>query len=246
MMIFPGGEVHTSLSTPSYPEGNPRTIKAVLRNSNDIMELLLRTNILSMYDLHLKMHYVPYARQDRVCNEGEPLSIKVFADLINSQGYKSVEILDPHSDVTPALIDRVRVIPRSLWINRIVGKFSHVICPDAGARKKALKDEDVFKAPIIYCDKVRNTVTGELSGFEVYADKIEGDVIIVDDICDGGGTFCGIAKILKEKGANSVSLAVSHGIFSKGLDVFDGLIDAVYTTDSWCNITHNKLKVFKL
>jgi ribose-phosphate pyrophosphokinase len=54
---------------------------------------------------------------------------------------------------------------------------------------------------------------------------------IVDDICDGGGTFAGTAKVLREKGAGKVNLIVSHGIFSRG-PVIES-IDTIYTTDSY-------------
>lgn len=54
---------------------------------------------------------------------------------------------------------------------------------------------------------------------------------IVDDICDGGGTFIGTAAMLKSKGAAKVVLIVSHGIFSKG-ERLEG-IDEIFSTDSF-------------
>ena len=59
--------------------------------------------------------------------------------------------------------------------------------------------------------------TGEINGFGVYADDLGGkDGVIVDDLCDGGGTFNGLAKKLKEKNVGKLYLIVSHGIFSNG------------------------------
>ena len=55
---------------------------------------------------------------------------------------------------------------------------------------------------------------------------------IVDDICDGGRTFIEIAKYLKEADSidsSRIHLMVTHGFFTKGLGVFDGLIDHIYT-----------------
>jgi ribose-phosphate pyrophosphokinase len=57
--------------------------------------------------------------------------------------------------------------------------------------------------------------------------------VITDDICDGGMTFIHVAQRLKALSAERVVLFVTHGIFSKGLGVFDGLIDHFYTTDSF-------------
>lgn len=108
-MIFPGGEVHTSIKTSNisvqrHIDDVYLTVK--LKSSNDIMELLLLTDAYRrgyIDDIYLEMQYIPYARQDRVCNRGEALSIKVFADLINAQNYASVIVHDPHSDTVAAI-----------------------------------------------------------------------------------------------------------------------------------------------
>ena len=80
-------------------------------------------------------------RQDRL-EAGYAFTLKMYADLINAQGYDTVSILDPHSAATPALIDRVVIIPhnwmvRSFLLNRPEGSPHPVglICPDAGAEK---------------------------------------------------------------------------------------------------------------
>jgi len=60
--------------------------------------------------------------------------------------------------------------------------------------------------------------------------------IIVDDICDGGGTFNLLAEeFFKDPASEGAELAlfVSHGIFSKGLNAIDKRITSIYTTDSW-------------
>jgi ribose-phosphate pyrophosphokinase len=66
-----------------------------------------------------------------------------------------------------------------------------------------------------------------------------GRYIIVDDICDGGGTFNLLAHEFKadpQAGASKLELFVSHGIFSKGLSGIDPVIERVTTTDSWCRL----------
>jgi ribose-phosphate pyrophosphokinase len=80
--------------------------------------------------------------------------------------------------------------------------------------------------------KERDLRTGALTNFKTTSDNLEGKTcFIVDDICDGGGTFVGTAKMLKEKGAAKVVLIVSHGIFSKGSTIAE--VDEIYTTDSF-------------
>jgi ribose-phosphate pyrophosphokinase len=93
--------------------------------------------------------------------------------------------------------------------------------------------------------KKRDLKTGELTGFDFYGEVRGKDLLIVDDICDGGGTFIGLAGKLRYEGAKSISLYVSHGIFSRGIEIlFDCGIEMVYTTDS-CNHEqkHERLQV---
>ena len=90
---------------------------------------------------------------------------------------------------------------------------------------------------MVECSKSRDVKTGKLSGFKVYTDDLQGrDCIIIDDICDGGGTFMGLATALKQKNVGKLYLAVSHGIFSKGFDDLAQYFDAIFTTDSFRTI----------
>lgn len=224
---FPGGEMHVRIN--EFPKTEPIIVRANLKTSDDIMTLLLLTDALRRMHRSLDYLYisqVPYARQDRVCNPGEALSIKVMADLINSIGAKEVIIYDPHSDVTPALINNVLVIPQWDLVPKDLLKGRMVICPDAGAEKKIHK----LGVPYILCTKDRDPLTGEIKRTIVHHHgSLEGcDCLIIDDICDGGRTFLEIAKVLKSKNAGKIELYVTHGIFSKGPDVFRGLIDQVY------------------
>jgi len=67
---------------------------------------------------------------------------------------------------------------------------------------------------------------------EIINDTIPGDLLIVDDICDGGGTFTLLAKAICEvKPDCNIDLVVSHGIFSRGLPI-EG-IRHVFATDSF-------------
>ena len=102
--------------------------------------------------------------------------------------------------------------------------------------------------PVVECSKSRDVKTGQLSGFKVYADDLGGaDCIIVDDICDAGGTFMGLAMELKKKNAGKLYLAVSHGIFSKGIDDLTKYFDKIFTTDSIRNLApHAQLTQLKL
>lgn len=205
------------------------TITANIKSSDDIMELLMVTDALRRMrknsSISLVMPYIPYARQDRVMNKGEALSIKVFAQLINSQNYQSVTVWDVHSDVSTALIDRCTNIPfEDLFaLNGFqdffaMNNFKYLVSPDAGAMKKAFKVASKFGMEVIRADKIRDTKTGQISGTKVYSEHLgDSNVVIFDDICDGGRTFIELAQKLKEITTGKIYLAVTHGIFSKGL-----------------------------
>lgn len=208
---------------------------------NDAIKRLVPTQRIGTTEVVLYLGYVPYARQDRVCNAGEALAIKIFCDMINAMEFGEVVILDPHSDVTPALLDRcivktqIDIIANSILVKDLCAGHRTLVAPDAGATKKVDALAEYFGGlDVVQGFKKRNTATGKLTGFG-YLGNVEGqDLLIVDDICDGGGTFLGLAAKLREGGAATVSLYVSHGIFSNGIEVLlDGGIDKLYSTNSF-------------
>jgi ribose-phosphate pyrophosphokinase len=253
---FPGGEERILIA--DHEDAityDAIRITAHLHNGNDILALLMETDAWMRSgadDIRLVMPYIPYARQDRVCNYGESLSIKVFADLINSQKYTNVEVWDPHSDVATALLNNVIVKEQHelLCAYRNVMNIHEdtvLVCPDAGARKKAYKNLSALGLRnAVFADKRRDTLTGKILGTELSSTPAlwnqTQDHLIVDDIADGGMTFIELAKALRAAGVTGkISLYVTHGIFSKGLSVFEGLIDRIYTPNSWIEAPDNSL-----
>jgi ribose-phosphate pyrophosphokinase len=231
---FPCGEPH--LTVKEVPLRQLVDVTFDYDGPHEILELLLLCDAVKRlgYTLrNLEMPYVPFCRQDRVANEGECFSLTVFCKLINDLEFHTVKITDPHSDVTAALLNNVRVIPQHEVFRDMFEERENIwlISPDAGAVKKIYNLAAVVKnLGVIECSKHRNTETGEISGTKVHAENLRGlDCFIVDDICDGGGTFIAAAKALKLANAGKIHLMVSHGFFTKGLGVFDGLIDHIYT-----------------
>ena len=255
--VFNGGEVQVKLP----PDGIKRmmwrnqaltTIKilAHLRNSQDIMELLMVTDALRrelvgmQIPIHVQIPYFPYARQDRVCDRGEALGVKVVADLINSQNYASVTIWDPHSDVTPALLNNCHVIESYMFVDKIFSRSDFdkankiLVSPDAGANKKVQKVAQVLRVPdVVRADKTRDVATGKITGTVAYTEHVgDKDFLILDDICDGGRTFVELARTLSEKTDGKIYLYVTHGIFSAGFNELSHFIDHIYTANSFVDI----------
>ena len=169
------------------------------------------------------------------------MSVKVYADLFNHLNLNKVTIYDPHSEVTPAVLNNCEVITNHTFIQKVVSALDKdilLISPDGGALKKIYKvSEFLGGIPVVECSKKRNVKNGQLEGFRVYEDDLQGkDCLIVDDICDGGGTFIGLAKELKKHNVGNLYLAVSHGIFSKGFEGLNQYFTKIFTTDSFKTI----------
>lgn len=236
---FSGGEPHIKIR-PDFDTTKPVTISHRLNSFNDLGLLCVAVDALKrmgVKEINAFIPYFPAARQDRVMVAGEPLSVKVYADIINALQLSKVSVFDPHSEVTPALLNNCEVIPNHAFIKKVIediGNDTLLISPDGGALKKIYKvSEYLGGVEVVECAKSRDVKTGKLSGFKVYTDDLEGkDCLIVDDICDGGATFIGLAEELKKKNAGKLYLAVSHGIFSKGLENLTPHFTKIFTTDS--------------
>ena len=114
-----------------------------------------------------------------------------------------------------------------------------VLYPDAGAQSRYKSETFLSKLnyTTTHATKVRNTATGQLLSFDVSEVPVDRPLLIVDDICDGGGTFIGIARALRGRGMTlPLSLYVTHGIFSKGLSSLRSEFTQIYTTNSYLRI----------
>lgn len=249
--VFPGGEGHIKITGTL---SNEVTITHRIRSFNDMGLVLMAADALRRSGtdmINLFLPYFPAARQDRVMVKGEPLTVKIMADLINSLNLKKVTVFDPHSEVTPALLNNCEVIYNYDFIAKAIediGQPLLLTAPDGGALKKIYKvSEALGGIDVLECSKSRDVKTGQLKGFRVSTDDLKGqNCIIVDDICDGGGTFIGLAEELKKKNAGNLYLAVSHGIFSKGFDELCKNFKGIYTTDSFKDIDDERIKQQKL
>ncbi len=220
---FSGGECHVKINVGDISDKT--NITAHLNSSDDIMRLLLTVDAVRRVNpqsaIHLTIPYFPYARQDRVCNEGESLSVKVMADIINNLHCAEVTIYDPHSDVTPALLSNCRIVSQADIVASNLGKVIKdkklaLVSPDAGAEKKTRMAAKLTSTEVFCSSKTRDTKTGNITATKVHGDVRGRDLLIIDDICDGGRTFLELAKALKDGGAGDVYLYVTHGIFSQG------------------------------
>lgn len=259
--FFRSGEQHIQILNPEiFEELGSGYIDIDLQwlNDGDFVTLLMIQdaihNICSSknWGFRLNLPYFPGARQDRVCNTGEAFSLRVYANFINSLGFDEVRILDPHSDVTPALIKNVIKYSNHGFIGDVIKNITAngdqnivLVSPDAGSNKK-IYDLTKFLGglPVIRCDKLRDVTDGKIIDSVVYADDLTGKTaLIVDDIISGGATFKGLAQKLKEKHAAKVFLAVTHNEGVANLkDLQAHGINRMFTTNSlpWNTDDYNK------
>lgn len=209
--------------------------------NDDILALVFTVSALKhqypLATLHLDMPYVPYARQDRACNPGDSNQLKDTAKLINGLGFATVTVVDPHSIAVEAVYENLHVYDQVKVFSQIKREWNdtYIVAPDQGATKKSEAfAKAVGAAGVITCAKIRDMKSGQILGLRVLDEIPEGaNILVLDDICDGGRTFTEVAIALTAKAEiGSLELAVTHGLFTKGVRAVKIHYDNIYTTDS--------------
>ncbi len=231
--LFSGGEFQLKLPNHICMERVILTWKPI--DASEITFLALAVNALKnmgVWDIDLDILYLPYARQDRVCSIGEAHSLQVICKFLDSLGVSAIRIWDVHneekteelfSDTQVFLVTASNIFDRYKVLDDFDMSNLILCAPDDGAYGRVADLCNYFDIAIpVNLHKDRCPETGRIIGmnFDKYSRNVESyNILIIDDICDGGATFNQAAQILKEKGAVNLYLYVTHGIFSKGLDL---------------------------
>lgn len=211
---------------------------------------IIKRNGVGEYSLY--MPYVPNARMDRIKSDNENFALKVFANWINSLGFEKVYVENVHSNVSNALINNIADNLPDGDIETITDdyKFDVIFFPDEGACKR-YKDMEVIKnlnLPIAFGIKNRDWKTGEILGLDVMgADVKDKKVLIIDDICSKGFTFYYSGQKLRDLGATDVRLYITHceDTIKDGKLLNTDIVSKIYTTDSICHITDEKIEFIR-
>ena len=247
IVIFPDGQPHVNIS--GIETGDNVKVIARLRDPMELMLLLQTSNALSNLRANKEELVIPYlmgARFDRIMSKGDSVDLRIVADMINYCGFKKVKIFDVHSDTALQLINNSESIDNNILIEQYTKPNSILICPDAGAAKKVYKIINKNIVDIVQCIKTRDlTNRGKITLQVLQPEKCKDkDCVIIDDLCDGGGTFLGIAEQITPK---SLTLIVSHGIFSKGVDTLKAYFSEIIVSDSYSEVVNQDfVKVVKL
>lgn len=235
------------------------TLEWYYEDDSEIFDLMVIKNEIdekSNSVVSLDIKYMPYSRMDRE-NENYVFTLKYLSRFINSLNFDTVSILEPHSDVTCALLNRsvsesyTYKFVTKIMMDSVKSITDFVLYfPDAGAQKRY---SGMFKVPNLVGFKERDFKTGEITSLQVVGEiDTSKTVIIVDDLCSKGGTFIQSASKLKELGYQDIYLYVTHCENT----IYDGdifktdYIKHVYTTDSifksYNEQKTDKITVFKI
>ena len=210
--------------------------------NDNLMELLITLHALRRSSARRVTAVVPYfgyARQDRKTSSRSPISAKLVANLITEAGANRVLTLDLHAGQIQGFfdipVDNLYAAPLFTTDiqERFAGRELMIVSPDVGGVLRARSLASRLNCDLAIVDKRREragvsevmNIIGEVDGC---------DCILVDDICDSGGTLCNAAVALKAEGARSVSVYVTHGVLSGGAvaRITAAPIDMMTFTDS--------------
>lgn len=249
--IFPDGTSQIWKLPEGLLDNKYVTITWYFEAEREIIDLFgIRALFPSAKEIALHMPYMPYARQDKEVDNNSTFSLSVFASIINSLHFSLVSTVDVHNPVkTKELIKNFESYDVTTVQQILIGVVNPdcIVYPDKGANDRynaKLKS----KLPTLVFPKDRDQSTGQITRDNMPPDvretledlgvlrstlKREPRFLIIDDICDGGATFIGLANVIHGIWSKAdVHLFVTHGLFSKGMKPLADAGITAYTTNS--------------
>ena len=258
-----------------FPNGEKRVIikdkkvgkKAILLQSlsvpvdEAIVEMALVADALTRMGVTELIGVVPwlgYAKQDKVFQTGEPLSVKVVAKLLQVSKLSKLITFDLHNRAIVGFfeIPVIELTAKSIFLKYFEKKFDRentiVVAPDAGAVKSSTQFANELGVQVVYMDKKRDLSTGkvEIKGMSGNVDGME--VVIIDDNIVTGSTLIETANALRKAGAKLIRIGATHHMYVPGaqekIEECEA-IDELVVTDTIMNPTgkeYQKLKIISV
>lgn len=194
---------------------------------------------MGVQDLVAVVPWLAYSKQDKVFREGEPLSVKVIAKMLQVVPVRRLFTFDLHNLAILGFFDIpvVNLSARPVMIDYFKSKAtsnSVVVAPDAGAIKSSHAFAQALDVPIVYMDKKRNLETGKVTVMGMSREIKGQDVFILDDMIVTGSTLIETSKYLKNHGAKTISVAATHHLYVPGAQeaIENGGVDEVVVTNT--------------
>jgi len=196
-------------------------VQSTFAPTDNLMELLLMIDAAkraSAYKVIAVIPYYGYARQDRKDKPRVAIGSKLVANMLTAAGADRVITMDLHApqiqgyfDIPVDHLDSSAIfIPYIQSLNLSALTFA---APDVGSANRIREVASYFEVDMVICDKHRKRAN-EIASMVVIGDVTDRDIVLLDDICDTGGTLAKSAGLLKEKGARSVTAFCTHPVLS--------------------------------
>jgi ribose-phosphate pyrophosphokinase len=196
-------------------------VQSTYSPTDNLMELLLMIDAAkraSAYKVIAVIPYYGYARQDRKDRPRVAIGSKLVANMLTAAGADRVVTMDLHApqiqgyfDIPVDHLDSSAIfIPYIENLNLANLTFA---APDVGSANRIREIATFFECEMVICDKHRKRAN-EIASMVLIGDVADRDVVLIDDICDTGGTLCKSAALMKEKGARSVRALCTHPVLS--------------------------------
>jgi ribose-phosphate pyrophosphokinase len=212
--------------------------------NDNLMELLIAVDALqraSARRITAVLPYFGYARQDRKTGGRTPISAKLVANLITRAGVDRVLTLDLHAGQIQGFFDipTDNLLPVPLIAQDIRETYGAkakdlvIVSPDVGGVVRARALANRLNADLAIVDK-RRSAPGQSEVMNLIGEVAGRRCILFDDIVDSAGTLCNAAAAVAERGAESVSAYISHGVLSGAATerVANSVMDELVVTDS--------------
>lgn len=226
---------------------------AVTPEPESLFELLGVTELLKtrgIGNLTLTIPYLAYARQDRPTAPDEGTLGVMVAKILKESGADKIRVLEPHSRLVSTALGKPEVVSAArLFAEYFAGKrFEVLIAPDRGARERVERLAELMSiAQTGFVEKIRPR-PGVAVAKKLHGEVRGKNVLIFDDMIDTGGTLIQAVKILKTRGAKKISIAATHGIFSRNARerLAKLPIEEIVVTNSLPQIRNRKIKIFDI
>lgn len=200
--------------------------------------------------------YLGYSKQDKIFKGGEPLSVKVVAQIIQTSSFSKIITIDLHNQAIVGFFEKpvIQLSANKMFLNyfsKLKDSNTIVIAPDAGAIKNSTDFANKLNLEVAYIDKIRDLSTGKVKIRGLSRDITNKKIIMIDDMISTGSTLIASAKYLKKKGAKSIIAGITHHLYVEGTQekIERSKIDKLIVTDTIKKpkgVKYKKLKIISV